>query len=280
MKKTIIISSILLIAIVGVVTLELSTKSNRKKSLKRADISKFCPSLLPAPQNLTSTVGDRRVDFVWELGADITDFTLELYRWQTGGLPTLLQKLPSGTTQFEDTDLINGTQYFYMIITKGPNGTRSDSSAQIAVRPEARSSPSDSDLSDAIDVYKEVAELVTFTVYRPTYVPPALYYRTYELLEIPGYSDYPSVDFIYEANGESRLRLIEPSVQDGPGPRTPHDLGSEQSESGLTLHMNTNNEGMYAISVKQNEITICVVVGINLSLDEVKRIAESLQQVY
>lgn len=90
-----------------------------------------------APANVVGVAGDTSVSLSWAASAGADSYDVIRSLTPTGATTTIdTVTVPSST----NTNLVNGTAYYYVIVAKNTNGNdigRSDASAQVAVTPNA-----------------------------------------------------------------------------------------------------------------------------------------------
>ena len=78
----------------------------------------------PAPSGLTATPGDAQVSLFWNPSGGATNYVL-LQSTTNGGAYTMIASSPA--TTYLDTNLINGTTYYYVVYAVGTNGQSANS---------------------------------------------------------------------------------------------------------------------------------------------------------
>jgi len=86
----------------------------------------------PAPASLGATAGNAQILLNWSASASATSYTIK--RGLSSGGETALVTGITGTS-YTDTNLVNGTAYYYIVTAVGPGGTSQNS-------PEASATPS------------------------------------------------------------------------------------------------------------------------------------------
>ena len=86
----------------------------------------------PAPASLGATAGNAQILLNWSASASATSYTIK--RGLSSGGETALVAGITGTS-YTDTNLVNGTAYYYIVTAVGPGGTSQNS-------PEASATPS------------------------------------------------------------------------------------------------------------------------------------------
>jgi len=86
----------------------------------------------PSPASLGATAGNRQILLNWSASAGATSYTIK--RGSSSGSETTLVTGITGTS-YTDTNLNNGTTYYYLVTATGPGGTSGNS-------PEASATPS------------------------------------------------------------------------------------------------------------------------------------------
>ncbi|VBB08143.1 fibronectin type iii [Lucifera butyrica] len=96
--------------------------------------SNFAPS---APTNLSATAGDSKVTLSWDAVTDAVSYNVK--RSTTAGGP--YTTIASGVigTSYVDTDVVNGTTYYYVVTAVIENGIESDNSNEASATPVAAS---------------------------------------------------------------------------------------------------------------------------------------------
>jgi hypothetical protein len=100
-----------------------------------------------APGSLNSIAQDGAISLTWTLSVQAKSLPLILYRWQSGGLPVEIAKLPPDQTTFTDTGLINGTMYFYLLVTSNQDSVTSSCEAMAFATPTSPPMQEQSSLS-------------------------------------------------------------------------------------------------------------------------------------
>ena len=86
----------------------------------------------PAPPSLTAYPGNAQITLTWSASASATSYTVK--RGSSSGNETTTVATTTNLT-YTDTNLNNGTPYYYIVVATGPGGTSANS-------PEASSTPS------------------------------------------------------------------------------------------------------------------------------------------
>lgn len=84
----------------------------------------------PAPMKLTATAGDKKVALTWTAVTGATGYNVK--RSTTAGGPyTTIASNVTGTS-YEDTNVVNGTTYYYVVTAIGANGESANSNEALA----------------------------------------------------------------------------------------------------------------------------------------------------
>ena len=78
--------------------------------------------ILPAPTNLAATPGNKQVGLTWNAVANATSYTVKRSLTMGGPYTPLPASIPSPS--YTDTDVDNGTTYFYVVAANGSHGER------------------------------------------------------------------------------------------------------------------------------------------------------------
>jgi len=114
--------------------------------LSRVDIIKFSGLVfeeMAAPTNLTATAGDGSVSLDWDDNTEASLAGYNIYRALVSGLfytKVNTEALPS--SDYTDTDLSNGTKYFYKVTAIDNGGSETESSNVVEVTPLGNTSVS------------------------------------------------------------------------------------------------------------------------------------------
>ncbi len=84
-----------------------------------------------SPKNLKAQATDKTITLNWDMAAWEDKYTFDIYRWQPGHEPTLLDSVPAGVHAYTDPSAAYGRYYFYAVVARNVGASLSDSSAQI-----------------------------------------------------------------------------------------------------------------------------------------------------
>jgi hypothetical protein len=84
-----------------------------------------------SPKNLISLATDKTVTLNWDMAAWEDKYTFDIYRWQPGREPMLLDSVPAGVHSYTDPSAAAGRYYFYAVVSRNIGASLSDSTAQI-----------------------------------------------------------------------------------------------------------------------------------------------------
>lgn len=84
-----------------------------------------------APSNLSVVATDKTITLTWEMAKWEDRYTFDIYRWQPGRQPMLLDSVPAGVHTYTDPSATPGRYYFYAVVARNVGASISDSSAQI-----------------------------------------------------------------------------------------------------------------------------------------------------
>jgi autotransporter-associated beta strand protein len=87
----------------------------------------------PAPAGLTANPGNTQITLTWSASASATSYTIK--RGLSSGNETATAATTTNLT-YTDTNLVNGTTYYYVVVAAGPSGT-SPNSAEMSATPSA-----------------------------------------------------------------------------------------------------------------------------------------------
>ena len=91
--------------------------------------------VIPGVPVLTAVAGNARVNLSWRADNAIG---FRLMKGTESGVLTTLADLDSGTFMYEDTDVINDTTYYYVVVNTGATTPSDDATSnEVAVRPQA-----------------------------------------------------------------------------------------------------------------------------------------------
>jgi|GEM_PF-3702473 len=84
-----------------------------------------------SPRNLRAQSTDKTITLNWDMAAWEDRYTFDIYRWQPGREPMLLDSVPAGVHVYTDPSATAGRYYFYAVVSRNVGASLSDSSAQI-----------------------------------------------------------------------------------------------------------------------------------------------------
>lgn len=84
------------------------------------------------PDNLTYTATSTALTLRWTMPAWEDRYDFEIYRWEAGDSPKLLDTVPAGVHEYLDRTPAQGHTYFYLVITREKGMGVSRSGPQIA----------------------------------------------------------------------------------------------------------------------------------------------------
>jgi fibronectin type 3 domain-containing protein len=90
-----------------------------------------------APLNLAATAGNASITLTWSASATATNYNVKR-SLVSGGPYTTTNSVPAPTTNYSDTQVTNGTTYFYVVSAINATGEGADSS-QVSAMPQAPS---------------------------------------------------------------------------------------------------------------------------------------------
>lgn len=100
------------------------------------ELKPYIPMIIGAPVNLIATAGDSKVALSWDAVVGATSYNVK--RATTAGGPYNTSASNVTTTSYVDTDVINGTTYYYVvtaITTDGESANSNEASATPTVSP-------------------------------------------------------------------------------------------------------------------------------------------------
>jgi probable HAF family extracellular repeat protein len=106
--------------------------SGRSGYSNEASATPVAPPSPPAPTGLTAAAGDQRVTVSWNASDGATYYNL--WRATTPGGPYTHHVVNFDGTQWTDSDLANGTTYYY-VVTAGNTGGVSPNSSEVSATP-------------------------------------------------------------------------------------------------------------------------------------------------
>jgi hypothetical protein len=86
----------------------------------------------PGPTNLTATAGDKRVDLMWDAYANATEY--EVKRGDVSGDYSYTRKADASQPMYADTDVTNGSTYYYAVSAK-LGSTETQNSGEVTATP-------------------------------------------------------------------------------------------------------------------------------------------------
>jgi hypothetical protein len=107
--------------------------------LSRIDFIRFSGlayEALAVPSNFTATAGDRSVSLDWDDNTEASLAGYNLYRaFFSGSSYTKLNTTPLTSSNYTDTDVNNGTTYYYLVRATDSAGNESESSVEVSATP-------------------------------------------------------------------------------------------------------------------------------------------------
>jgi hypothetical protein len=92
--------------------------------------------VVPGVPVLSATAGNARVNLSWRTSQPLGGF--RLMKGTESGALTMLAEVDSNTFMYEDSDVVNDTTYYYVVVNLGGTGSSDDEpSNEVAVRPQA-----------------------------------------------------------------------------------------------------------------------------------------------
>jgi hypothetical protein len=84
-----------------------------------------------SPKNLIALATDKTITLNWDMAAWEDKYTFDIYRWQPGREPMILDSVPAGVHTYTDPSANEGRYYFYAVVSRNIGASLSDSTAQI-----------------------------------------------------------------------------------------------------------------------------------------------------
>lgn len=101
---------------------------------ENGELKPYNPNLISAPTNLTSIAGDAQITLSWDAVTNVTDYNVKRSMTAGGPYETIASNVQ--TNRYLDTDVVNGTTYYY-VVTAVTADDESDNSNETSATPQA-----------------------------------------------------------------------------------------------------------------------------------------------
>jgi fibronectin type 3 domain-containing protein len=86
------------------------------------------------PGEIIAFAADKKAVLKWSLPAGVALKSTKIYRSLAGANPELIKEVTAPTKTFEDTNIVAGKTYYYVLVTVGKNNTESQPTDAVAVK--------------------------------------------------------------------------------------------------------------------------------------------------